>query len=384
MTTLRLGDDRWVYLLPLGGFIVGWLYYKFGSDLAGGNDLVLEEIHSPKKNIPIRMAPLILLGTILTHLFGASAGREGTAVQMAAALADQVCKVFRVGPQMRSALLMAGIGAGFGAALGAPWAGVLFGLEVVQGGKIRVFAWLECLVASHLGYLVTLYLQAPHSLFSRPEICPLAMGSLSYVAIAGILFGLVACWFSKLTSFIAGIQSKYIFYPPLRPFVAGLLLLGGYLSLGSFQYAGLGIATIQQALSGSSWFAEPILKFAFSSLTVASGFKGGDFMPLVFVGSTLGNTLSQILPVSSGILASVGFAAVFAGAANTPIACSLMAIELFGGGIGPYALVGCYASYWFSGKQGIFSAQQNKDHKHLKFVRAWSSLKTFFMRSRHH
>ncbi len=384
VTNLRLSEDGWVYLLPLGGFIIGWLYFEFGADLATGTDLILEEIHQPKRSIPLKMAPLVLLGTLFTHLFGGSAGREGTSVQMAAALADRVSGIFGVRPQIRTGLLIAGIGAGFGAALGAPVAGMIFGLELIQVGQLKRFPSLECLIASPVAYLLTLLLQAPHSAFPRPVIGPISLSSLFSMAIAGILFGLVAGGFSRFTHFIANLQRKFISYPPLRPFVAGLLLLGAFLSLGSFQYAGLGIGTIQQALNGISSFEDPIGKFALSSLTLASGFKGGEFMPLVFIGSTLGNTLGQILPVSPGILAVVGFAAVYAGAANTPIACSLMAMELFGLGIGPYALVGCFASYWCSGKQGLFSAQKNKDQKHRRLLLIWSHLKALWHRSAFH
>ena len=156
----------------------------------------------------------------------------------------------------------------------------------------------------------------------------------------------------------------------MKPFIAGIVLVVLYWWEGSYRYAGLGIPYIQQSLEQTASWRDPAFKFLFTALTVGSGFKGGEFIPLVFIGSTLGSALGGILPVSSSLLSAVGFAAVFGAASNTPIACSVMAVELFGVEVAPYAIVACYAGYYFSGHQGIYHSQIVADPKHQK-LRRW-------------
>ncbi len=368
VTQYRLEHAILIAALPLGGFAVGWLYHHFGKDVAGGNNLILEEIHDPKKTVPLRMAPLILFGTLVTHLLGGSAGREGTAVQMGASLADQLSRWFRIEADERKILLVAGAGAGFGAAIGTPLAGVIFGMEVIHIGRLRLFAWFECLIASFVAYGTVLVLGVPHSQFPHFAIPTLSLQVLCWVAIAGVIFGWAARLFALMTHGIESLQRRWIAYPPLKPAVAGLLLILLYNSLGSLRYAGLGISVIQEALQSPVSFLDPVLKMLFSALTVGSGFKGGEFIPLVFIGSTLGNALAMILPLSCSFLAGLGFAAVFAGASNTPLACSLMAMELFGFEFAPYALLACYMSYYSSGHSGIYRSQKILMKKHQKLL----------------
>lgn len=357
-TNFRDQNSIIIWALPMAGFIIGWVYYRFGKDIAGGNNLILEEIHDPKKVIPIHMAPFILVGTLVTHLFGGSAGREGTAVQMGASLSDQLSHFFKIEPEERKILLAAGAGAGFGAAIGAPWAGVIFGMEVIAVGRLRLFAWFECLVASFVGYFTTLLLGAPHTIYPKFEIPGLDPKTLFFVAIAGVAFGLTARGFAQLTHAVERLNGRFISYPPLKPFLAGILLVFLFNLEGTFKYVGLGIPVIQEALQEQTTFREPILKSIFTAITVGSGFKGGEFIPLVFIGTTLGGALALILPISFQLLAGLGFAAVFGGAANTPIACTLMAMEIFGLKIGPYAALACFVSYYFSGHQGIYRSQK--------------------------
>lgn len=359
-----------IWGLPLAGFFIGWVYHHYGKDVAGGNNLILDEIHDPKKVVPFHMAPFILVGTVLTHFFGGSAGREGTAVQMGASLSDQLTRFFKIEPEERKILLAAGAGAGFGAAIGAPWAGVIFGMEVIHVGRLRLFAWFECLIASFVGYYTAVLLGSPHSHFPQIQISAFDLSTFVFIAIAGAVFGITAMLFFHMTHFVEKMNTKLITYSPLKPFFAGLVLVVLYYLEGSYKYVGLGIPHIQQALHEIGSFKEPVLKSAFTAITVGSGFKGGEFIPLVFIGTTLGSALAILLPVSVPLLASVGFAAVFAGAANAPIACTLMAMEIFGPSIGPYALVACFMSYYFSGHSGIYKSQKIYMKKHRKLL--WS------------
>ncbi|MEO5668923.1 MAG: chloride channel protein [Bdellovibrionota bacterium] len=364
-TRVRLAHPDLIYFLPLGGLALGWLYSTYGKDVAAGNNLILQEIHDPKKVLPLRMAPLVLAGTLVTHLFGGSAGREGTAVQMGATLADQLAAPFKASAAQRKILLVAGAGAGFGAAVGAPWAGMIFGMEVIRVGRLQLIAPFECFVASFVAYLTTRIFEAPHSLFGHVTVQAFSLPLCASVLAAGILFGLCARGFSALTHGVEALQRKYISYPPLKPFIGGSILVALFWLEGSFRFTGLGIDSIQRSFSETMSFADPIKKALFTAITLGTGFKGGEFVPLVFVGSTLGSALTQFLPMATGLAAALGFAAVFAGASNTPLACSIMAAELFGISIAPYALVACFASFYVSGRSGIYRAQKNRDRKRL-------------------
>ncbi len=365
-------ENLWIlYLLPIAGFCIGWVYHHFGQDVAAGNNLVLDEIHKPNKIIPWHMTPFILVGTVLTHLVGGSAGREGTAVQMGAALSDQLNRFFQLSSLDRKIFLAAGAGAGFGAAIGTPYAGVLFAMEFLYVSKIKIFALGECIVATFVGYHFSHALGAPHTLYPAAMIPPTFFPALFWIAVAGVIFGVAARFFSISTRAIHELAKRFVPYPPLRPFLSGLILLFLFNLEGNYRFIGLGLPQIQQALLQTSAWTDPLFKSFFTSLTIATGFKGGEFTPLVFVGTTLGSTLSLWLPLSFSTLGAVGFAAVFAGASNTPLACSVMAMEIFGLHLGPYAFVACYVSYLFSGTKGIYASQNQGPRK---FHRIQSSL----------
>lgn len=352
-------DHQWIiWLLPFAGLFIGIVYTRYGGDSGRGTGLILEEIHNPKKVLPFRMAPFVLVGTLLTHLFGGSAGREGTAVQMGSTLADQLSKFFKIDPTERKILLMAGAGAGFSAAIGAPIAGAIFGLEVIQIGRFPRFAVVECIVASFVAYFTCLALQAPHSHFPSVDGVSYSVLTLGLVLLCGFAFGLAANIFVRVTHRIEHWNQKYIKRPELRPFFAGLLLTILFFLEGSYRYAGLGIEYIQQAFHTPAQWYESVMKLFFTALTVGSGFKGGEFIPLVFIGTTLGSFFSTLIPVSITLLSALGFAAVFGAGANTPIACAVMACELFGWQIAPHALIACLGAYYVTGHIGFYKNQK--------------------------
>jgi H+/Cl- antiporter ClcA len=292
------------------------------------------------------MAPLILVSTVLTHLFGGSAGREGTVVQMGASLADQLTR--RETSARRTALLQAGAGAGFGAALGTPLAGMIFGLEVIAR---RSNAWLECFLAAIAAFATTLLLRAPHTHYPPVNVPAPDFKLLAIAAGAGVLFGLTARAFVLLTHAIEKLQKRFVKYPPLRPVVGGVLLVAFFTLTSSLRYAGLGLPVIQQSLSETASWWDPLLKAFYTALTIGSGFKGGEFIPLVFIGTTLGSALGF------SWLAAVGFSSVFGAAANTPLACAVMAMEIFGWTIAPYALLAGFIAFLVSGHPGIYKTQ---------------------------
>ena len=359
---------RWlIALLPLAGLAVGLLYRNFGSAVEAGNNLILDEIHDPRRTIPLRMTPLILLGTFLTHLFGGSAGREGTAIQTGASLADQLARPFRMDPRERHVLLMAGISAGFASVFGTPLAGAIFGMEVLAFGSVSYDAIAPCFIAAFIGEFTARAWDAHHTVYAVSDVPALNLLRVLFASVAGACFGLVGGAFSKVTHAIGKLFRQYVAWPPLRPFLGGAIVAIAVFALGTTRYIGLGIPTIVASFHGQQAPYDFAGKFLFTAVTLGAGFKGGEVTPLFFIGATLGNALSRLLPLSPSLLAGMGFVAVFAGAANTPIASTLMAVELFGGEVGAYAGIACVASYLFSGHAGIYQSQRigRSKHEHL-------------------
>lgn len=366
-TTLREAHPWLILLLaPVGG-LIGLLYKYFGSSVEAGNNLILEQAHDPTTTIPARMTPLILLATFASHLFGGSVGREGTALQTGASLADQLARPFRMSPHDRRILLMAGISAGFGSVFGTPLAGAVFGIEVLAIGKLSYEAIAPCFLASFIGDMVTHAWHIHHTVYRVTEVPELNVTRLLSAIAAGIVFGLCGMAFAKCTHTISRTARKYIASAPLRPVAGGLLVTTAVFSIGlshTSKYLGLGIPTIVASFSHKLPAYDFLGKFLFTSLTIGTGFKGGEVTPLFYIGSTLGNALSRFLPLPTTLLAGMGFAAVFAGAANTPIASTLMAAELFGSEAGAYAGIACVIAYLFSGHAGIYNAQRVGRSKH--------------------
>lgn len=358
-----------IALLPIGGFIIGLSYHLYGSSVVKGNNLLLEEFHSPKKIIPFRMVPLVLFGTILTHLFGGSAGREGTAVQIGGAIADRFTKALKLSERDRKIILIAGISAGFASVFGTPLAGGIFALEVLVLGRIRLDAIIPSFMAAILANYFCEFWNISHTQYHISSVVEMTPVNLLWAVLAGIIFGLVAMLFSKSTHFWSKLFSSKIKYPPLRPFIGGAILAIAIYFMGTTKYIGLGIPTIVDAFDINLNSYDFILKLLFTSFTLGAGFKGGEVTPLFFIGAALGNVLIWFIPLPMGLLAGMGFVAVFAGATNTPIACTIMGIELFGIESGVFIALACSTAYLFSGHSGIYSSQIIGSPKHYLFMR---------------
>lgn len=365
VTRLRFAFPWLLYLLPVGGFAVGLLYHRMGRSVEGGNNLIVEQIHEPGGGVPLRMAPLIFFGTVTTHLFGGSAGREGTAVQLGGSLASGFGRVMRLDADGTRVLLMAGIAAGFGAVFGTPIAGAVFALEVLAIGRVEYRALVPCLVAALVGDWTCLAWGIHHGVYRVDASVPVDVLLVAKAAAAGVAFGLVGLVFAEANHALGGWLKRVVPYGPLRPVLGGVAVIALVYLFGTRSYLGLGtLAATPGGLTIASFFGPEThpwswaLKLVFTVITLSAGFKGGEVTPLFFIGAALGNALAPIFGAPTDVFAAIGFVALFAGAANTPLACTFMGIELFGATYAVPIAVACFVAYLCSGHNGIYLSQR--------------------------
>jgi len=381
-TALRFEYPWLLWLLPVAGAAIGWMYLTLGTSVEAGNNLIVDEIHRPGGGVPLRMAPLVLIGTVVTHLFGGSAGREGTAVQMGGSIASGLVKYLpwldrADGPTM----LMAGIAAGFGGVFGTPVAGMIFAMEVLVVGRMDYRAILPCLCAAVISDRTCIAWGIGHTHYHLSSILPEGItwqasafdGRLMLCAVGGgILFGLASLLFAELTHGVNWLFKHLVPWPIVRPVLGGCAVIGLVYLAGTRDYLGLGVTSPEpeavtivssfQAGGAHSW--SWLWKIIFTAVTLGSGFKGGEVTPLFYIGAALGNTLAMLTGAPVDLLAAMGFVSVFAGATNTPLACTMMAVELFGGEFAVYFAVSCVMAYLFSGHSGIYLSQRIGTPKH--------------------
>ena len=361
----RRSHDWLIAFMPLMGLLMAWFYKKYGNEIKNGNNLIIDEIHEPTKTIPFRMVPMIFIGSILSHLFGASVGREGAAVQMSAGISDQFSKYLGRFYKNRKLILMMGMSAGFSSIFGTPIAGAIFGFEVLFIGTLVYDSLLPCLVAAVVGYYTALLLGVTHTHYFYLESLNVSIVGILSAVVAGVIFGLTAKFFVWSIYRVADIYRKKIKNELYRPIVGGVILAACYYAFGTDRYHSLGEEVLNASFTQHIYPWDFLGKIFTTSLSVGSGFRGGEVLPLFYIGSTLGNTLSYILPLQYPLLAALGFVSVFAGAANTPIASVILAFELFGPGIGVYAALSIVASYLCSGSHGIYHSQRTRTQKNI-------------------
>jgi H+/Cl- antiporter ClcA len=369
-TDFRTTHELIVYTLPLAGLAIGWLYERFGKTIDAGNNLIIDTIHDDGPELPLRMAPMVLLGTVLTHVFGGSAGREGTAVQMGASITDWLSHRLRVNKDIRRQLLAAGVAAGFGSVFGTPVAGAVFGLEFVVLGRIEYDALVPALVASVVGDMTARALGTVHTRYLAATSVSLSPLLLLKWLVFAVAVSIVTTTFIELTHFIKKSGRKYVERLPLRMFLGGLVVVGLWKVVGTSDYLGLGVPTIVRA------FEDPelpvygfALKLVFTAITLGAGFLGGEVTPLFFVGATLGSVLARLLGIPIALGAGVGLAAVFAASSNTPLALSIMAMELLGAPVFPHVVIVCVFAYLLTGHRSIYPAQRLLNGKALRDLR---------------
>lgn len=390
VTNYRANHHLIIFSLPILGLIIGWMYYKYGATAKNGNNLIIQQHRAAQKEtIPIIMAPLVFITTLLTHLAGGSAGREGTAVQMGGAMADQFTKLFKLDKDGRNTLLIMGVSAGFAAVFGTPFAGAIFALEIMLFKNCK---WQDVgpsfAAAYFADYFCTLWginwgIHHTHYgvYFSGVNVEKIiTLNNIAWAMLAGIIFGFAAFLFSSIQKIFSNLFSK-IKREPLRPFIGGIILLiiiillSNTTNIDSFKFIGLGIESITASFQTPAGKYDFLIKILLTTFTLSAGFKGGEVTPLFFIGATLGSVLICFIPLPMALLAGMGFVAVFAGATHAGITGIVLGIELFGMSTGLFVGIASICAYFTSGTEGIYIAQLKEGVKYKLYHYLKSILK---------
>jgi H+/Cl- antiporter ClcA len=363
-------DHRWLlFLLPVAGVVLGLAHLRIGGDAVRGTNLLLDDLYghhagvTAERPVPRRMAPLVIAGATTTHLFGGSGGREGAAVQITAGLTETVLRPIRrwwtPAGDTRVLLLIAVFGGAFGAVFGVPASGAVFGIEVVALGVLRSDALVGSLTASVVGDRVSHALGIRHTPIRLPAVPALDLAFAARLLVLGIACGLAARAFIALTEAIRHAGLRWIRLLPIRLAVGGLIVCALTIAVGSRDYNGLGLPLTDAALAGAGVAGGAFAwKLVFTAVTIGSGFPGGEVTPLLCVGACLGSALATPLGSPEALLACVAFTAVFGAASNTPVACTVLAVELMGAPVLLPALVVTVVAWRVSGSSSVYDAQR--------------------------
>ena len=359
-TNFRESNGWMLYLLPFGGALVSYLYSRYGRDSSKGNNLIIERINNGEGHIPFRMAPLVFFGTFVTHLFGGSAGREGTGVQIGASICAKIGELLKLNKSDLTIIITRGVSSGFGVVFGTPISGTIFGLEVSSIGKMRYESIIPCLISSYIGNYIARLFNVQHTHYHILDVSSKDPIIFYKVIFCSILFGLVSKLFAELTHFLKKVFASKIENTSIKSFIGGIIIIILTLLINNRMYLGLSLELLKESFENPVVSYAFIMKLLFTSITLATGFQGGEVTPLFVIGATLGNFIAPIFGLPISFLAGLGMIGVFCGGTKTPLASFAMGLELFGGGNIKYIFIACVISYVFSGKSGIYTSQKNE------------------------
>lgn len=358
VTSTRLAHPWIILFLPLAGMLIVWLYHILHDEKDTGTNLVLSAIHS-NENIPLRMAPLIFIATLLTHLFGGSAGREGAALQLGGSIGNSLGKLFHFDEKDQHIMIMCGMSAAFSALFGTPLAAAIFSMEVVSVGIMHYSALVPCVIASLTAHGVATACGITPEIFPISSIPAFSLKTAIVIGIFAVLCAVVSILFCTILHNAERLYKRFFKNPYLRAAFGGLIVIALTMLVGDQTYNSTGMSIIAGCMQGQTVFPLAfLLKMFFTAATLGAGFKGGEIVPTLFIGATFGSFFASVLGCSVPLCAAVGMGAVFCGVTNSPITSLLICFELFGFEGMPYFLIAIALSYMLSGYYGLYSSQK--------------------------
>ena len=357
VTVLR-GQNPWLlYLLPVGGLIIVGAYHLLRDEKDTGTNLVISAIHSDDE-LPLRMAPLIFISTLITHLFGGSAGREGAALQIGGSLGASIGKLIKMDDNDKHIMTLCGMSAVFAALFGTPVTAALFSVEVISIGILYYSALVPCILSATISYAITEKFHITPTYFILNQVPEMSLATGIRVIILSVAAAVLSILFCMSMQVIGKTFKKYLKNQYLRILVGGVLLVLLTLAVRCNDYNGAGMNIIEQAIHGTAKPEAFILKLLFTCITIGCGFRGGEIVPSFFIGASFGCTLGGWIGLDPGFGAAMGLVCLFCGVVNCPLASLVLSIELFGAsGILLFA-IGCSVSYMLSGYYSLYSEQK--------------------------
>ena len=345
----------WVlYLLPVGGLVIVCLY-RITKMEGKGTNAVIESVHFGRE-VPIWLVPLIFIGTVITHLCGGSAGREGAALQIGGGIGYGTGRLLHLGEKDLPLATLCGMSGVFAALFGTPLTATVFALEVISVGVLYYAGLIPCITASMMGYLVSRLMGIAPTRFTVTT--PALNGwTMLLVVILALLCALVSILFCRGLHLAEHLAEKYFKNAYVRILAGAAVIVAITLLLGTTDYNGAGMHIIEQAVAGQASPRAWLWKLLLTVVTIACGFKGGEVVPSFFIGATFGCVVGAFLGLDPGFAAAVGLVAVFCGAVNCPLASVILSVELFGSGDLLYFAMACAISYLASGYCGLYSSQ---------------------------
>lgn len=356
VTNFRIARPEILWLLPFSGLFIVFFYHITDTRAPRGTNLVIEAVRSEDR-IPPKMAPLIFVSTVVTHLFGGSSGREGAALQLGGSLGQLIGEIFKTRESKKHILVMCGMSAAFSALFGTPVAATVFALELSNIGIMCYSALVPCTVAAIIAFSIAQYSGLPAERFHIDEI-PFTPAVTTGVIILGVLCAGLSILFCLTLKRTACLARRFIPNPYLRIFTGGALVVAMTHLFNTRDYLGAGIDIIEEALQGSVAPEAFILKLIFTAVTLSFGFKGGEIIPTLFVGATFGCTVSGLLGLEPHAAAAIGMIAMFCGVTNSPLTALLLACEVFGFVSPAMFLLAVSVSYMLSGYYSLYSSQK--------------------------
>ena len=356
-TNIRLAHPWLIFLLPVGGLVIVGLYHILQNEKDTGTNLVISAIHSGDK-LPFKMAPLIFISTIITHLFGGSAGREGAALQMGGSLGNSIGKLFRFDDKDRNVMIMCGMSAAFSALFGTPMAAAIFSMEMISVGVMYYNALVPCVISSLVAHDVADYFGVTNEFFLIESIPKFELKTAVQISILAALCALVSILFCVSIHGAERLYKKFFKNPFIRVFAGGVFVIIATLLVGNQTYNGTGMNIIAQCIEGTVKPETFILKILFTALTLSAGYKGGESVPSFCTGAAFGCLFGNLLGFSPTLCTAVEMTSVFCGVTNCPISSLLISFELFGYDGMPYFLLAISFSYMMSGYFGLYQSQR--------------------------
>ena len=356
VTDFRNENPQIIFLLPLAGVFIVFLYSLFKYKNDKGTNLVLSTIHA-ETELPFKMAPLIFISTIITHLFGGSAGREGAALQLGGSIGNQLGRWFKFDEKDKRIIIMCGMSAAFSAIFGTPVAAAIFSMEVVSVGVMYYAALVPCVFASLVASNVAMHMGIGPDVFNIVNAPQFHVLPGIKIIILALFCACLSVIFCIVLHSLGDIYRDKLKNPYIRIVFSSFIIIVLTILLHTADYMGAGVPVIEEAVKGNVKPMAFIWKIVFTALTLEAGFKGGEIVPSFFVGATFGCLFGQIVGISPSLCAAVGMVSVFCGVTNCPITSMLIAFELFGYEAVPYFLLAISVSYLMSGYYGLYHDQ---------------------------